>query len=210
MNKIGIMLVAALVMTAGCDHHKVPSTDAKNTISKSKTDTIQKDTIDSENDDFPSEKAMIKMKENYIHGYLQTEHHHFSARGNKKEELVVDCDYKCLFDSAVKIPNTYYGYDTTNLFVTHSYGYKVIITKNKDTIFNRQFLKSDFDSLLSEELKKYAIIWNSPSCEGFDYPKNRFKFTGNITIPLTDVGMGINFYIDLNGNFTSIDNTKEN
>ena len=93
--------------------------------------------------------------------------------------------------------------DTTKCFVTHNYCQDIKIAIDEDTIFNQTIKKVDFDKFLFPELKKYAVLMYPT----FEYQKkeNKMRFGYSISIPITDVGVGLSLIIDNKGNIIKTD-----
>ncbi|MGZ3999430.1 MAG: DUF4738 domain-containing protein [Mucilaginibacter sp.] len=121
------------------------------------------------------------------------------------DSLHVHEKYYCLKDNAVVVPKKYlWGGDKTKDFVTHSFVSAIVIVKNKDTILNKVFRKSDFDPVINTEERKYAIIF-SASFLGYRKRYDSIIFGYSISIPLTDVGVPAYIAINKKGEFKMLD-----
>lgn len=108
----------------------------------------------------------------------------------------------CLHDSAIKVPREYvymYGLDS---FVTHNFATTVRLDRNNRTILQRIVHKEDFDALLDKGLKKYSALL---------YPemgvvKDSVYLYYSISVPLTDVGIGVHMVVDRAGGITYCSN----
>jgi hypothetical protein len=121
------------------------------------------------------------------------------------DSLHIHEKYYCLKDNAVLVPKKYlWGGDTTRDFVTHSWVTHITIIKNKDTIINKIFKKSDFNPVVNPEERKYAIIFDA-GFEGYQKKNSSIMFGYSITIPLTDVGVPAYIAINKNGKYKMLD-----
>jgi|GEM_PF-1335252 len=117
------------------------------------------------------------------------------------DSLKVHEQYYCLKDNTVIVPKKYvWGGDTTKDFITYSFVSHIVIIKNKDTIINKVFRKSDFNNVVNPEERKYAIIF-SANFNGYNKKYNSIIFSYSITIPLTDVGVSALIAINKNGEY---------
>jgi hypothetical protein len=117
-----------------------------------------------------------------------------------KDSLHIQTKYYCLHDSTLIVPKRYnWGEKNPKDFVTHNFATKILITNNKDTIFNKTIRKGDFNKVIDDELKKYAIIF-SP---GFSYSQKRQEIVIGyfISIPLTDLGSPAFLVVNKKGEF---------
>jgi len=121
------------------------------------------------------------------------------------DSLHVHEKYYCLKDNKVIVPKRYlWGGDTTKDFVTHSFATQVVIMKNKDTIINKIFKKSDFNRVLNPEERKYAIIFDA-RFEGYYKQYDGIIFGYSITIPLTDIGVPAYIAVNKKGEYKILD-----
>ena len=119
------------------------------------------------------------------------------------DHLQVYMEYYCLHDSALTVPKRYmsaWGKENAKDFVTHNFATKILVLNNKDTIFNKVIKRNDFDSVIEDNLKKYAILF-SASFNGYDKTKSDLVFGYTITIPMTDVGVTAALTINKHGNY---------
>jgi len=101
----------------------------------------------------------------------------------------------CLNDSAIKVPRQYvYMYKLDN-FVTHNFATTLRLDKNNRIIVQKTVTKEDFGKLIDKDLRELGTL-RYPSMRlendsiGLDY---------SISIPLTDVGIGVTMMIDRDG-----------
>jgi hypothetical protein len=124
-----------------------------------------------------------------------------------KDTLQLHETYYCLHDSSLKVPGRYmgpWGRDTTKDFIANTFAIKVIVIKNNDTILNKAFKKREFNKVVWNRLKQYAIIFN-PDYIGYNTSKGEFALGYSITIPLTDVGAPAEITVDKKGNYKILD-----
>lgn len=105
----------------------------------------------------------------------------------------------CTMDNGLVVPAKY-NFDTNKDFVTHNFASDLMMLSDKDTVFKKHITKSTFSSLLDTldtPLKKYAALL---------YPTLSIKNDSvqiyySISIPVTDVGIGIEIKFDNKGNY---------
>lgn len=90
------------------------------------------------------------------------------------------------------------GGDTTKDFIANTFVSKIILLKNKDTVFNKIITKSYFNAILDEQQKKYAVLFGGGPGK-YNEAKGGFMFGFSISIPLTDLGTAVHLVIDKNG-----------
>jgi hypothetical protein len=102
----------------------------------------------------------------------------------------------CTMDSGLIVPAKY-NFDTKKDFLTHNFKSDLTLIQEKDTLFRKQIIKSDFDPVLYSALKQYATL-QSPILE----IKNvSILIHYSISIPVTDVGIAAIIEFDKSGNF---------
>lgn len=105
--------------------------------------------------------------------------------------------HHCLFDSAVVVPARY-NFDTNREFVTHSFESEIIITRGNDTISNKRITKADFRSELHPSLDSFGVVL-PPTCKVVNAS---LLMDYSISIPITDVGVGVTILVDTLGNIS--------
>jgi hypothetical protein len=202
MNKILIALIGAVLLIS-CNG-KPP---AKTNKGKSITDSIQdRRMIDSQmavGDRPDSEQegpSFQEVKADLLSSYNKIEHiDTLVVIGN--DSLHVHEKYYCLHDSALIVPKKYnWGEKNAKDFVTHNFASNILIIKNSDTIINKTFKTSNFNSAIFDEEKHYAILF-SPGFNGYSKLYDGIVFGYSISIPLTDVGVAAYLVIDKKGNY---------
>lgn len=114
--------------------------------------------------------------------------------------------YKVVFhhfstmDNGLVVPAKY-NFDTHKDFTTHNFVSDLAVLSDKDTVFKKHITKATFNSLLDTldtPLNKYATLL---------YPtiklhNDSIQIHYSISIPVTDVGIGVNIKFDKEGNYT--------
>jgi hypothetical protein len=98
-------------------------------------------------------------------------------------------------DSPIIVPKKYAAIFKLDSFSTSSLKTSVTITKNGKAILQREISKNDFLDLLYPALKDYAVLF-TPDISSAD---GHIELHYSISIPLTDVGIGVAALIDKNG-----------
>jgi hypothetical protein len=101
----------------------------------------------------------------------------------------------CLMDSGVHVPKTYTKLFHLDSFVTHNFVTDITLDRGDQEILRRTIVKRDFNQLLFPALKSYAILFPPDLRLGRDSVILGYS----ISIPLTDVGVGLSAVIDGQG-----------
>lgn len=101
----------------------------------------------------------------------------------------------CLMDSGVHVPKSYTKLYHLDSFVTHNFVTDITLNRGNQEILRRTIVKKDFNQLLYPELKSYAILFPPDLRLGRD----SIILGYSISIPLTDVGVGLSAVIDGHG-----------
>jgi len=118
----------------------------------------------------------------------------FVANGKKLEVLF---HYWCTMDSSIIVPAKY-NFDTDKDFVTHDFISDLTVLSGKDTVFKKHITKATFNNLLDTldtPLKKYATLLGPT----VSINRDSIQIYYSISIPVTDVGIGVNIKFDKNG-----------
>ena len=118
----------------------------------------------------------------------------FFIDSGKKFEVIFH--YFSTIDSGLTVPAKY-NFDTKKDFVTHNFISDLILLSDKDTLFKKQITKSTFDNLLDTSLKKYTTLLYP----NFYIKNDSIEIHYSISIPVTDVGIGVNIKFDKKGNY---------
>ena len=122
-----------------------------------------------------------------------------------KDTIQLHETYYCLHDSSLFVPKQYlWGGDKTKDFRTNNFATKIVVICKKDTVLNKVFERDDFNSALSDQLKKFAIIFDAGYL-GYNKEKEEFALSYSISIPLTDLGVPAYIIIDKKGNYKILD-----
>jgi hypothetical protein len=108
----------------------------------------------------------------------------------------VNLKYYCTYDSGLHIPAKY-NFFNHMAFVSHNYKTIAVILKNQDTIFNSQIDKQQFKDYLYPELDSFAVLFEPE----LSFKQDTTLLDFSISIPVTDVGIGLVMKIDPKGNY---------
>lgn len=101
----------------------------------------------------------------------------------------------CLMDSAIKVPEKYVHMYKLDSFVTHNFVTEARLDKNNKTIFQTTVYKKDFEKFLYPQLKEYGTLF----CPEMKISGDTVELDYSISIPLTDVGVGVAMLINRDG-----------
>jgi hypothetical protein len=130
------------------------------------------------------------------------------VNGNDKLKLFVK--YYCLKDSIIAVPKTYqFDEKKPQGFITHPFTSNILLTRNGDTVLNKQFKARDFNPFFQDNfggnLKKYGSIL-MPELSRNNKDKTQIVLSYSIAIPATDIGKGMNVIISKNGKYRISEN----
>jgi len=144
--------------------------------------------------DYNPEPSLSSIYNDYVAGY--------------QKSLVIDSVFKmendtfhlhlkhyCLMDSAVTLPGKYVEMYKLDSFVTHNFVTDLKLEKNNHTLLRMTIRKKDFDPRLYTALRDYGVLY-APSLA---IVKGNIQLDYSISIPLTDVGVGVTAVIHQNG-----------
>ena len=83
-------------------------------------------------------------------------------------------------------------------FVTHNFMTELVLKKNNKVLTKKEVVKKDFTPFLTDQLKEYAVLL-SPSV---NLSQMGINLDYSISIPLTDVGVGVTMILKYNGSVT--------
>jgi len=101
----------------------------------------------------------------------------------------------CLMDSAIRLPKRYTDIYKMDSFVTHNFTTELKMEMNNSVLYEKTVHKVDFNSFLFPEEKKYGVLLSPDFRRSDDTIRLRYS----ISIPLTDVGVGVTMMISKNG-----------
>jgi len=101
----------------------------------------------------------------------------------------------CLMDSAIKVPKKYVQIYKLDSFVTHNFATEIKLDRNNHTVFHGMVYKKDFDKYLYPQLKEYGALF----CPEVNLSKDTIELDYSISIPLTDVGVGVAMILNRDG-----------
>ena len=106
----------------------------------------------------------------------------------------IKMEYSCLINANFKVPKQYLAPFTNKDFSTHDFMIKLSILKNDKLYLERKYEKQYFfKQLQNEDLKKYGVLF----CPYLERKVNNIILGVSLTIPLTDVGEGVQDTIKL-------------
>ena len=102
------------------------------------------------------------------------------------DTISVALNHSCTGDS-FPLPAKYLEMYKLDRFMAHSLKTDIVVEKNGERIAQKRILKMNFESLLEPSLKEYAVLWY-----GYMGTVNDTIYIDySITIPLTDIGIGV-------------------
>jgi hypothetical protein len=160
--------------------------------------TVQKDGIDLTKKDSSSTVNVVQDRDEYqeeqeINNMLSEMTHICETPVVKDTVFIIGSDsislafnHSCTGDSFL-LPSKYIETYKMDRFMAHSLKSDVIIEKNGVRILDKRIEKKDFGSLVDGDLKKYAVLL---------YPNlgitgDTIYINYSISVPLTDVGIGV-------------------
>ncbi len=203
MTKL-LITSACIALLFSCNNLSPNSKKTTSAIKKADRSQKDKSIAASDEDDGNVEPSFDEVKAELLSRYNKVEHVDTTIIV-EKDTLHIQEKYYCLKDNAVIVPKKYlWGGDTTKDFVTHNFVSCIVIIKNKDTIINKTFRKSDFDNVVNPEERKYAIIFTA-SFAGYKKLYDSIVFCYSITVPLTDVGVPACIAVNRKGEYKMLD-----
>jgi hypothetical protein len=117
-------------------------------------------------------------------------------------------NYYCLRDSVIIVPATYDLEDhPPRKWKTHPFAASVWLLNEQDTIFKKSFTAVDFYPFFKDNfggnLKSFGSILMP---EVSHNRENNLKVNYSISIPATDIGIGMSLIVKTNGNYKIIEN----
>jgi hypothetical protein len=187
------LIYIGLVLLVSC---QAPTNKQENTSNQV---DAQKEQEQKEIDPFANQPTYEDLKAEYILKYKNIEiiDTNFLV-GNLEYRL--QFEHYCLYDTLV-IPEKYSWSNNPQDFITHNFESKVLLAQGKDTIVSTIIRKDAFEQNLDNSLLKYGVLLY-PSYRGFNQAQNAVQIHYSISVPLTDVGKGVELEIGLDGNLT--------
>jgi hypothetical protein len=139
------------------------------------------------------------LKKEYMQNYSKTIKFDTIIVDKSQNNIKISTKYYCLFDNRVTIPKKYAWEDVIEGkdFITHNYCQDVKVTMNDKVIFDKVITKEFFKDKIYTELKQYGVLLY-PSFN-YDTKNEISNLSYSISIPLTDIGIGVKISIDNNG-----------
>jgi hypothetical protein len=128
-----------------------------------------------------------------------------------KDTLRLHLKYYCLKSGTLVIPKKYeVDEKKPENFITHEFATDILLIANSDTILNKQFKATDFNSFFEDpfagNLKKYGSVIDLPGLSTKDIGKGIITLHYSIAIPTTDLGIGLTLAIRKDGTYKAFAN----
>lgn len=129
---------------------------------------------------------------------------------SNQDTLHFHLKYYCLKDQKITVPKTYAS-DMKNPrdYTTYAFASDILLVRNKDTVLMKQFKASDFYPFFEDNfggnLKKYGSIL-MPELARERKDKSKIILGYSISIPATDIGIGLSLEILNNGKYKVVKN----
>jgi len=116
------------------------------------------------------------------------------------DTLKLHLKYYCLKNKSITVPKTYFSGDEKEPkdFKTYDFASSILLTIHGNTVFDKVVKKSDFNAIITEDLRKYGSLrmpYIAPGSEN----TNQVILHYSVSIPVTDIGEGVNLIIDKDG-----------
>ncbi|HVU58176.1 MAG TPA: hypothetical protein VHD83_24115 [Puia sp.] len=197
-----IALVLLIVLAVGCGGHPAGETKkdslAKEPVSGHSPDSSgSRLTVAKISADTSEENPEPSLAEIYNECIAEYDHtvdidSVFKMDGDVME---VRLHHYCLKDSTIRLPKVYLDIYKLDSFVTHNFETQLQVRRNGAVILEKIVRKKDFEPLLYGYLKSYAVLY-SPNV---NINKDTVVLGYSISIPLTDVGIGVRMLVDKEG-----------
>jgi hypothetical protein len=203
MKNLLITLSSLMLLYFGCGHARVRTTK----MDSATVNQLKNDPKLPKNDD-EVEPTFDEAKADLIKSYSEIKKID-TLIIDDKDSLAIHFKYYCLHDSSTIVPARYIAWkDEKKDFTANNFASKIIIIKNRDTIFNRIVYKKGFAPVVDEELKKYGVMVDA-GFQGYEKVKGKLLFDYTVSIPMTDVGVPVFLTIDKKGNYAVHDEYYE-
>lgn len=113
----------------------------------------------------------------------------------KEKEIKVSFVHYCLHDSSIVVPDKYINTYGIREFRTHNFQSCLKIRENGKIIVDTIINKSFFDKEIFDEERKYAALLYP----NLHFEKEKLVIDYSVSIPLTDVGVGVSVNINYEG-----------
>jgi len=184
-----IILIALILLSLlSCNHTEKRTLQSDKSLIDKLDSTAIQNSGDLIEESEPSEEELFqKAYSNLINSYNKNEIVD-SIFIIGTDSFRVRMEYRCLKNTSVVVPTHFLVPNMNKDFSTHDFLLKFIVLKNDEFYFKRTYEKKYFyKQLQNENLKKYGIIF-SPYIE---LVEGNLIFGASISIPLTDVGEGV-------------------
>jgi len=123
---------------------------------------------------------------------------------NASDTLHFCLTYYCLKKDSLVVSKHYNTEKSSKDFVTHPFASNILLVHNGDTVLKKQFQASDFTPFFQDNfggsLKKNGSML-MPYLSRKNKDKKRIVVICGISIPSTDIGVGLFLVIDKNGHY---------
>jgi hypothetical protein len=156
-------------------------------------------------EDVWSKKGWEKEKTAYFDSYNKPIEVDTILKKFKNDKIRIKYKYYCLNDSAIKLPKMYLWWTKAKTFTTHNFAVDLLIIKNDSIILKKTITKHDLNKIVKDkDQRKFAI-----NCGFYFYKyiakKDKIIFNLSYSIPLTDVGVGLEMIINSKGQYKFVD-----
>lgn len=205
-----LLFAVAVLIGYGCvnNHTKVVERNAeKDALTAKKRQEELIDSLSVEAGDRPDREqdppSMQEERDKFIKSYnsivkIDT----LLIEGN--DSLNLSLKYYCQKDRNLIIPKNYvFEEKDPKDFLTHPFACDIKLVQHGKTIFEKTIRRNNFDVVLSEQLKKYGIL-TEPYSPKYNQETGDVILAYSISIPVTDIGIGVQIKINKNGTFTLV------
>jgi len=188
MKKISAIYLVLMCFFGCINHEENISTPSLRDSTIEKHDSTKKPII------IKSDSSLSKILTEYIKGYKDTIIVDTSFNKNDKE-IKVNFRHYCTNYSAIRIPGKYVSMYGMNEFKTHNFQSNIKISTGGKLIIDTVITKELFGDKIFLEEKLYGVLlYPNPH-----FTSNSLLIDYSISIPLTDVGVGVSLEFDYSG-----------
>jgi hypothetical protein len=203
MKVSALSLIMVIVFLFGCVRtHQINTVESKSADSAVKKTTEDKwlDSITAASGDRPDEEqeppSLAEEKKSLINSYNNVKV--IDTLLEVKDSLRFYSRFYCLKNSRITIPKKYVFEEKNPVdFVTYHFANYIKISKKGKTVFEKTIVKKDFDGVLNDQLKRYGVL-HGPYLK---FANDTFNVGYSVSIPITDIGVGVSVTVSKNGNY---------
>lgn len=189
-----LLSVTLLLFLLSCQENRqqTSSVSAADTTIQSNT-AIDNEAVTDE-DDF-IEPQYDEMKAEFLATYdkVQKIDSVFTFRSGQAYNLSLT--YYCLKDSSVILPARYNWSGREEIFPTHPFVCEYKMSRAGETLAKGVIQKQTFSAQLDSALQAYGVL----QYPHLSFNENRVEMAFSISVPLTDVGVGVTAYLQEDG-----------